>query len=73
MLFDLDFANNTILSYSSFSFLFELYFSIPAPVAQIFNPIAELLICIGTPVKEVKVEKEKHPVIIEAKIRKCST
>ena len=67
MLFNLDFANNTILSCFFFSFLIiDLYFLIPAAVAQIFNPIAELVIPIGIPIKESKAEIE---MIIEAKIR----
>ena len=56
-----------------FFFLFliiNLYFLIPAVVTQIFNPIAELIIPIGIPIKEAKAEMETHPVIVEAKIRK---
>ena len=57
---------------SRFFFLnIDLYFLIPAVVAQIFNPIAELVIPIGTSTKEAKEEKKKHPLIVEAKIRKC--
>ena len=41
-------------------------------LAQIFNPIAELVIPVGVPIKEAKAETEIHPVIAEAKIRKCS-
>ena len=37
---------------------------IPAVTAQILNPIAELIIPIGIPVKEEK-EIEIHPVIVE--------
>ena len=44
---------------------------IPAVIAQIFNPIAELVIPIGIPIKE-KAETDIHPVIVETKIRKCS-
>ena len=65
MLFNLDFANNIILS----CFFFIL---IPAVIAQNFNPIAELLTPIGILIKEAKAEIEKHLVIVEAKIRKCS-
>ena len=36
------------------------------------NPIAELVIPIGIPIKKVNAEVEIHPVIAEAKIRKCS-
>ena len=45
-------------------------FLIPAAIAQIFNPIAEPVIPIGIPDKEAKVYLERHPVIVEAKIRK---
>ena len=41
-------------------------------IAKIFNPIAELVIPKGIPNKEAKEEIEIHPVIVEAKIRKCS-
>ena len=71
MLFNLDFANNTILLYFFF-LIINLYFLIPAVIAQIFNPIAELVIPIGIPTKEAKAEIEIHPVIAEVKIRKCS-
>ena len=55
MLFNLDFASNTILSCFFFLFLIiDLYFLIPAFIAQIFNPIAELVIPIGIPNKKQK-------------------
>ena len=48
-----------------FLFLFiDLYFSIPAVIAQIFNPIAELVTPIGTPTKEAKAEMETHPLTV---------
>ena len=57
----------------SFFFLFiDLHFIIPAVIAKIFNLIAELVISMGIPIKEAKVEMETHPVIVEAKIRKYS-
>ena len=66
MLFNLDFPNNTILSWSFFFFLIiDLFFLIPAVFAQIFNPIAELVIPIGIPTNEAKAEMEIHPVIVE--------
>ena len=63
----------TILFYhvSFFFLVIDLYFLIPAVTAQSFNPIAELVIPIGIPIKEAKAEIEINPVIIEAKIRKC--
>ena len=74
MLFNVDFAKNTILSGLFFFLLIiDLYFLIPAVVAQIFNHIAELVIPIGIPSKEAKSEIEIYPVIAEAKIRKIST
>ena len=72
MLFNLDVANNTVLYFFFFLLLISVfYFWIPAVIAQIFNPIAQLVIPIGLPAKEAKAEIEIHPVIIEAKIRKC--
>ena len=74
MLCNLDFANSTILSCLFFFFLIiiDLYFLIPAGIAQIFNYIAALIIPIEILIKEAKTEIEIHPVIIlEAKIREC--
>ena len=45
---------------------------IPVAIAEVFNPIAELIIPIGKPIKEGKAETEIHPVIVEAEISKCS-
>ena len=65
--FNLDFASNTILScVSFFSLIIDLNFFIPAVIAQIFNPIAELVNPIGIPINETKAEIEIHPVIVEA-------
>ena len=70
MLFDLDFAINTILSCSSLFFLIiDLYFFLPIAIAPTFNAIKELVISIGITSKEVKAEVEIHP--ISPKIRKC--
>ena len=65
----------TILFYhTSFSFFFiiDLYFLVAAVIAQIFNPIAEIIIPIGIPTKEAKAEIGINAVIVEPKIRKCS-
>ena len=51
--------------------IIDLYFLILAVIAQILNPIAELLIPIRIPTKEAKPEMEPHTNIVEAKIRKC--
>ena len=72
MLFNSDFANNTILSCLFFFLIIGLYFLIPATIAQIFNPIAELVIPETIPNKEAKAEIEIHPVFVQAKKRKCS-
>ena len=71
MLFNLDFANNIILL-CFFFLIIDLYFLIPAVIAHIFNPIAELVIPLGVPVREAKAEIEIHLVNVEAKIRKSS-
>ena len=53
MLFSLELANDTILSSFFFFFLIiYLYFLIPLAIAQIFNPIAQLVISIGIPIKK---------------------
>ena len=81
MLFNLDFAKNNILSCFFFFFLItDLHFLILALVTQIFNPIAEqlfntiaeLVIPIGILIKEAKAEIQKHKIIAESKMRKCS-
>ena len=73
MLFNLDFADNTILSCLFFLFfIIDFYFLVTTTIAQIFNPIAELLVPIGIPRKEAKSVIEIHPEIVEAKIRNWS-
>ena len=46
-----------------FFLIIDLYFLILAVIAQIFNPISELVIPIGIPMKEAKAETETDPVI----------
>ena len=59
---NLSFPNNTILSCFFFFFLIiDLYFLIPAEIAQIFNPTAELVIPTGTRTKEANAEIETQP------------
>ena len=70
MSFNLNFANNTILS--CFFFFFLIIGLIPAVIAQIFNPIIELVIPIGIPTKKTKAEMETHPLIVEITIIKVS-
>ena len=64
MVFNLFFANSTILSCLSLFFLItDLYFLIPAVVIQIFSPASELAMPILIPTKEAKAKNETHPVI----------
>ena len=73
LIFNLDFASTTTLPcFFSFFLIIDLYFLIPAAIAQIFNSITKLVIPIGISSKEAKEEIEIHPVITEARIRKCS-
>ena len=52
--------------------IIDLYFLIPAVIAQTFNPVAESVVLIGKLIKEAKVKMERHPVIVKAKIRNWS-
>ena len=53
-----------------FFLMIDLYFFIPAVIAQIYNSIAELVIPIRAPVKKAKAEIEIHLVIVEARNKK---
>ena len=59
-----------MLFYHFFKFflIIDLYFLIPAVIAQIFNPIAELVIPTEVWTKKAKAETETHPVIVEITI-----
>ena len=73
MLFNLDFASNTILwCFFLFLLFIDLYFLIPAVITQIFNPVGELVIPIGIPTNETEAEMETHPIIVKIAISKCS-
>ena len=73
MLFNLDFMKNTILSsFFFFILIIDLWFLIYEGITQIFSPIAELVIPIGTLIKEEKAEVETNLLIIEITIGKCS-
>ena len=73
MLFNLGFANSTILScFFFFLLIIELYFLIPVVIAKSFNLIAKIVIPIGIASKKGKAGTEIHPVISEAKIKKYS-
>ena len=54
-----------------FFLIIDLYIVISTAIAEIFNPIAELVIPIEISSKEAKAEIEIHAVIVEAKITKC--
>ena len=70
MIFNLFFVNNLILPWFLLLFLIiDLRFLIPAVIAQIFNPTAELAIPAGILTKEAKPEIEIHPVTVEVKSR----
>ena len=56
MLFNLDFAKNTIFHASFFFLSIDLFFLIP----------------VGVPIKEAKAEICMHSVVVEVKIRMCS-
>ena len=55
-----------------FVLIMDLYFLIPAVIAQMFNPISELLISIGIPTKGAKVEIEIHSLTAKAETSKRS-
>ena len=65
-------TNNILLCFFYIFFLIELSL-IPAVIAQIFVPTAELLIPTGTQTNEASAEIEMEPVTVEARISKFST
>ena len=69
---NLVFANKTILLCFFFVLIIDSYFLIPRVVAQIFNPNAEHVIPIGTPVNKANAEIETQPTRAETKRRRCS-
>ena len=73
MVFNLDFANENVLSsFFLFFLIIDLYFLIPTVIKQIFNAIAELVIPIGIPTKEANAGMKIHLVNVEIDISKCS-
>ena len=72
MIFNLFFANKIIVFCFFFLLIIDLNFLIPAVMALIFNPNADLIMPIEIPTKESKAEIETHPVTADAKISKCS-
>ena len=51
--------------------IIDVYFLIPAVIAHVFDPAAELLMPIGIPTNEANAEMETQPVTTE--ISECST
>ena len=73
ILFDLSFPNNTNSScFFFFFFIIDLYFLIPAVIAQIFILPAELAIPTGTRTNEVNAEIETQPVTVKVKTSEYS-
>ena len=56
-----------------FFFIIDFYFLIPAVIAQIFIPTADLEITTVTQANEVNAEIETQPVTFEARISKFAT
>ena len=68
IVFNLSFASNTILScFFLFFLIIDVYFLIPAIIAPISNPTAELVIPTGIPNSKKKAEIGRHPVTTEIK------
>ena len=68
------FPNNTILScIFLFFFIINLYFLIPAVIAQIFLPTTELVKPKRRQTNEANTETETQPLPVETKISKFST
>ena len=61
-----------VFHYSFFLLFIKSCFLIPAFITQFFNPIAELVIPIVMPTKDVKADMETHPVNVEINKNKCS-
>ena len=54
-----------------FFFIINLFFLIPAAIAQIFIPTAELVIPTRIQTNEANTETETQPVTVETKIINC--
>ena len=55
-----------------FFLIIDLYFLVPAAIAQTYSPFATVAIPTGIPRKKAKPEIKIHPLNVEAKVRKCS-
>ena len=73
MIFNLAFANNTILLCIFLLFLvIELQFLVPAVLSRIINLTVELVILMGIQANQAKTEIETHSVIVKSKVGKFS-
>lgn len=64
------FADNTTFLCFYLSFLItDLYYLVPAVIAQILNPIVELVMPVGTPSKGAKGKIKIHLLTPEANLR----
>ena len=63
------FANNAISCFFFFCLIIDLYLLILAVIAQIFNPIIELIIPTEISTKEAKAEMEIHILTAKTKVR----
>ena len=71
-IFNLVFANNTILSCFFLLFMIiDLYFLIAAVNTQMFNPTSKLAIPIAISANEAKAEIETQPVTKGTKVCEC--
>ena len=69
LVFNLVFANDTVLSYFFFFFFItDVYFFNSCSYCTQFHPTAELTMPVGIPTKEAKAEIETHPVTAKMKI-----
>ena len=55
---DLEIKTSTLFNLTILFYLIDVYFLIPAVIAQKFNPTGEHVIPIGVPTKKVKTEME---------------
>ena len=71
IVFNLSFPNNTILScFFFFFFIIDLHFLVPAIIAQMFIPTAELVIHTETQTNEANAEIETQPATTDDRISK---
>ena len=73
LVFNFDFANNTILScFFFFRFIIYLHFLIPVVIAKSLIRTTELIILTGKQIYAANAKIETQPLITEDRISKCS-